>query len=134
MTNSDKTNIAHLRNQGFSYKRISEMLSLNENNVSSYCKRHGLGGRKPKPTEQPKFEVASCLYCGNMIQQMPHRKVKKYCSDACRMKWWNSHSKNINRKSQQEFTCPVCGDNFTAYASANQTYCSRNCYAKSKGG
>lgn len=132
MTNADKTNITHLRERGFSYGKIAEMLNLSKESISSYCKRHGLGGRKKTSAEPVNLTVSSCLFCGGIVEQIPHRKAKKFCSDACRMKWWNLHSSQIERKSEQAFLCPVCGKSFSAYASSNQKYCSRKCYGKSK--
>lgn len=132
MTNADKTNIAHLRKRGFSYGKIAEMLNLSKESVSSHCKRHGLGGRKKSSTEPVNLTVSSCLFCGDIVEQIPHRKAKKFCSDTCRMKWWNLHSSQVKRKSELTFLCPVCGKSFSAYASSNQKYCSRKCYGKFK--
>ena len=34
-----------------------------------------------------------CHQCGIPIQQTVGRKQKQYCSDKCRMTWWNAHPK-----------------------------------------
>ncbi len=50
------------------------------------------------------------------------------------MAWWNTHPGDVHRKSKQIFICPVCGENFSAYASAKQRFCSRRCYGITKRG
>lgn len=36
-------------------------------------------------------EVHHCLCCGKEVVQPGGRKEKKFCSDKCRNKWWNSN-------------------------------------------
>ena len=108
---------------------IAEILSLSLNTVKSYCKRHKLGGRRERTAEN----ILLCKQCGEGVPQTPHRKAKIFCSDKCRMAWWNAHPKDVQRKSEQIFVCPVCGGSFSAYASAKQKFCSRKCYGISKG-
>lgn len=52
---------------------------------------------------------------------------KKFCSDRCRMKWWNSHLDQVQRKANYDFVCPVCKKPFTVYGNANRKYCSHEC-------
>lgn len=126
MTNDEKAQIAILRDQGWGATKIARELGLSENTVKSYCRRHA------KPAA--KSESHRCLCCGKPIQQNPHRKEKKFCSDACRMKWWNSHRDQINRKALYEYTCPQCGQVFQAYGNAYRKYCSHACYIKARFG
>lgn len=118
------------RESGVPYSEIAETLSLPLNTVKSYCKRHNLGGRRERTADN----ILLCKQCGEGVPQTPHRKAKIFCSDKCRMAWWNAHPQNVQRKSEQIFVCPVCGENFSAYASAKQRFCSRKCYGISKRG
>ena len=133
MTVQDRENIIHLRNKGVSYGEIARLLNFNENNVASFCRRHGLGGRKKSKIKTHDIMIHSCLECGAAVEQILHRKVKKFCSDKCRMRWWNSHQDSINKKGLIAKRCPVCGTEFKAYESSHKIYCSRKCYGLSKG-
>ena len=62
------------------------------------------------------------------MAQDPKRKKKKFCSDACRMSWWNKNLDKVNRKAVYEFICPHCQQPFTAYGNAGRKYCSHACY------
>ncbi len=128
MKPSEKAKIEAYRENGVPYAEIAEILSLPLNTVKSYCKRHDLGGRRERVSEN----IFLCLQCGAGVPQTPHRKVKKFCSDQCRNLWWKSHTTEIHRKSEQIFICPVCKAEFSAYSSLNRKYCSRACYGKAR--
>ena len=88
MTSQEKLNINRLRSQGMGYKRIAKTLKLPENTVKSYFKRNPLVmPAMPESGDGGHF----CLNCGVPVSQTPGRKEKKFCSDVCRNKWWNSH-------------------------------------------
>ena len=127
MTDEQRLQIRNLRAEGYSYGRVSQMLGLSENTIKTFCRRNGLGGvvDAPAPTNA---EGHFCLCCGVPVQQMSGRKEKKFCSDRCRNKWWNSHLEKVERKANYEFECPHCGKNFTAYGNKNRKYCSHECY------
>lgn len=127
MDAKQKEEITHLRMQGMTYEQVSKQLHLSVNTVKSYCQRNQLGGRK-----QIVSEKYFCKQCGAKVKQIPRRKLKKFCSDKCRMKWWNGHPEKLHRKSGQSIVCPICENVFFAYVSANRKYCSRECYGKSK--
>ena len=128
MTDEERKHIEDLRSQGIGYKKISEMLGLSVNTVKSFCNRKRLGG----PTVQQDQHICPC--CGKPVEQTAHRKQKKFCSDQCRMKWWNSHLDQVNRKANYDFVCPVCRKAFTAYGNSNRKYCSLDCYFEDRFG
>lgn len=125
MTDAQKIQIGNLREAGLGYKKIAEQMELSENTVKTYCRRHGLGGNLAQQGEAPK-DV--CLCCGKPVKQNPGRKQKKFCSDSCRNKWWNSHLDKVERKANYEFICLCCKKPFTAYGNKNRKYCSHECY------
>ena len=75
-----------------------------------------------------------CNCCGKPVAQNPGRKEKKFCSDACRTRWWNSHLDLVKRKAIYHFTCPTCGREFTAYGNAHRKYCSHTGYIEDRFG
>jgi len=128
MTNEQRINIQKLRDAGFGYKKIAEKLQMSENTVKTYCKRHGLDGYIAMQPQEKNGEMHFCKSCGVKVEQNPGRKEKKFCSDKCRNKWWNTHLDKVNRKAMYEYECPHCKKNFTAYGNANRKYCSHECY------
>lgn len=119
--------IKQLRQMGYSYKAIAEKLDVSINTVKSYCRRNNLG-------EKNNANEGQCAMCGAALTHVPHKKKKKFCSDACRMKWWNENKHLINRKSKIELKCGMCGKVFSAYGKAERKYCSHDCYIKARFG
>ena len=126
MTADEKKQISELRASGYGYRRIAQAVGLSENTVKSFCKRHCPEPAADAPGNME--SVSTCEACGRQLIQAPHRKKKRFCSDRCRMEWWNAHLDQVKRKANYEFTCPVCKKAFTVYGNANRKYCSLDCY------
>ena len=124
MTAEQKRQIDKYRSQGIGYKRIAARIGMPENTVKSYFRRNACN-------ETPEY---TCHNCGIPVRQNPGRKEKKFCSDACRNAWWNSHLDMVRRKAIYQFTCPVCGEQFTAYGKHDRKYCSHACYIRGRFG
>ena len=123
MTDSTKTAIIKMRENGDSYQSIATALNIPESTVKSFCRRNNLNSAQP----QPNLPINSlCENCGAPITQHPHRKRKRFCSDSCRLSWWNKHPDLIKHSSVNTHTCAHCGKSFTAYA--DRKYCSHECY------
>ena len=130
MTKQQKEKIIKMRRDGFSYSRISTALGISENTVKSFCRRNNLGSSYTKlPVKK---DGIFCRQCGTPLAQTAGVKQKRFCSDKCRMAWWNSHPEAINRKAIYTFTCPICGRDFESYGNKKRKYCSRACYGRSK--
>lgn len=133
MTGEQKKQITRFREEGYGYGRIASILGLPGNTVKSFCRRNGLIGRRG--SEQAVVgEGHICKQCGIPIRQNPGRKEKKFCSDKCRNKWWNSHLDQVERKANYEFVCACCKKPFTAYGNADRKYCSHACYVADRFG
>lgn len=130
MNHQQKEAIQQLREEGQSYSRIAELLGISDNTVKSYCRRNKLGG-VALPASEPVSETF-CRQCGAPLKQMTGKKQKQYCSDQCRLSWWNAHPEAVTHKSIREFTCQTCGRVFEAYGKRERKFCSRACYGKSK--
>ena len=126
-----KNQIMMLRQSGFSYQKISGMLDLSINSVKSYCRRHQLNGNRSG--EVSYNAITKCEQCGNPVKQNPGRKMKRFCCDQCRMKWWNSHPDRVDRKAVYEITCKRCGKKFLSYGKKDRKYCCHECYIKDRG-
>ena len=110
--------IRELQMQGNGYKKIAKMLGISENTVKSYCRRH--------PAED------SCLQCGRALSHTPDKKRKKFCSDKCRLAWWNTHKEFVKKKTFYTLTCQHCGQIFESYGNNKRKFCSRTCFNDSR--
>jgi len=130
VTHAQKERIASLRGEGASYAQIAAALGVSENTVKSYGRRN----RLDSPTEKsPATAAMSCVcdHCGKPLG-VSTQKARRFCSDACRMKWWKGHPEAVNRKATYHFTCSHCGASFHSYGNSHRKYCSHGCYAKAK--
>ncbi|MDD7260764.1 MAG: RNA polymerase subunit sigma-70, partial [Eubacteriales bacterium] len=115
MTNQQKDQITALRSQRFGYATIAKAVGLKKDTVVTYCRKIGLTGTKATDNSRIDLDADFCLQCGALLTQTPGRKRIKFCSDKCRVAWWNTHPEKVNRKAVYEFTCAHCGKPFTAY-------------------
>lgn len=113
MNLEEKNNIAKLQRKGLGYRRIANELNLSPNTVKSYLKKLS--------------ENTSCPTCGKPVKQTAHRKEKRFCSDACRMKYWNSHLDEMKHKNLVISKCENCGKTIISYRKEARKYCSRAC-------
>ena len=140
MTIEQKEQIAQLRASGEGYKRIADLLGISVSTVKSFCQRNGLIAIRPEPTRKPviipdaihaqqgEADSSACRQCGAHIDQIPGRKRKRFCSTACRMKWWRSHKDEMNHRITHTRICAGCGAEIESYGSDERKYCSRSCY------
>ncbi|WP_460001212.1 helix-turn-helix domain-containing protein [Paradesulfitobacterium aromaticivorans] len=130
MTYQQKETIKQMRSEGFSYSKIADKLGISENTVKSFCRRNNLGGIGVCNASQD--DGIRCCQCGMPLTYTVGVKQKRFCSDRCRMAWWNTHPEAVRRKAFYPFTCAHCGTAFESYGNKRRKYCSRACYGKSK--
>ena len=117
----DKIAINNMRLEGHSPTVIAAKLGIPAGTVRSHIHRH------------PNIPGArACKNCGRPLMQPKGRREKKFCSDACRMAWWNSHQEDVSRKAYYHLTCQHCGKEFESYGNKNRKYCCRTCYVASR--
>ncbi len=126
MTDQQKIQTRRLRAEGHGYKDIATLLGISDNTIKSFCRREGLTGQAETPAKIV-VDTHVCKQCGLPVAQNKGRKEKKFCSDKCRMAWWNSHQDIVKRKAIYEYVCPYCQNPFTAYGNNHRKYCSRAC-------
>lgn len=129
MTDKEKERIADYRREGYGYTEIAKRMNLSVECVRTYCKRHGLGG-----VSKTKNDASYCEECGAVIEQIPSRKHKRFCSDKCRMLWWNTHKESVKKRANYSLCCECCGNSFISYGNKNRKYCSHECYIKKRFG
>ena len=130
MNQAQKEMIAKMRGDGASYKRVAVSLGISENTVHSFCRRNGLGGSLAIGL----VEGIHCRNCGSILVHTKGFKRRKFCSDVCRMAWWNAHPELVQRKTVRTFSCEKCGIQFQSYGNRHRKYCSRTCFGWGKAG
>jgi len=128
MTSAQKRQIVVMRGKGDSYKMIAAALGLSPNTVQSYCRRNNLS------VGCAADEADVCRNCGSLLTHTPGSKRKRFCSDKCRLAWWNVHPEAVNRKAIYHFVCASCSAAFESYGNNSRKYCSRACFAASRRG
>ena len=127
MNRVEKDRISELREIGYSYSRIADLLNVSRNTVQSYCRRNGLGGAASVQSGSD-----YCPRCGAPVYQTPGAKHKRFCSDRCRIAWWNAHPEAGIRRSVPACVCGFCGTLFQGYGNRVRKYCSRACSGKAR--
>lgn len=113
--------INEMRLQGKSPAEIACRLNIPVNTIRTHIRRHPeICGGKP------------CKSCGKLILQPPGRKEKLFCSDKCRMAWWNSHRDQVRKNAFYTIICSNCRKEFTIYGKKDRKYCCRDCYLQSR--
>lgn len=131
MTEHQKSEIIRMRNKGMSFSQISDITGLSRNTVKSFCRRQNITAQSETPAEYMSDKLI-CKQCGKELHPTPGQKIPKFCSAACRTKWWNAHPEKVNRKAIYNFTCANCGKSFTAYGNKGRKFCSHECYINSR--
>ena len=126
MTALQKERIKQMRTKGESYAVIATALGISENTIKSYCRRNNLGIEFI--SQQAAVTDDACENCGKPLEHSQGSKRKRFCSDICRLAWWNTHPESMNQKAVYSFICPCCGAAFTAYGNKGRKYCSHACY------
>ena len=130
MTLIQKNITKDMREGGKSYAEIANWLGLSKNTVKSYCQRNNL----PQGASKKNDNNTYCKQCGQEMEIITGRKLKKYCSDKCRTAWWVANKEQLNQKATYNFICNHCGANFTAYGNNGRKFCNHACYIASRFG
>lgn len=118
MTKSQKNSVDEMVAVGISIPKIAAFLHVSQNSIKSYLQR--------------KHPNDVCLNCGTPVLQVPHRKQKKFCCDACRMHYWNTHPQEMQHENAATIPCAFCGKPVLSYRNHQRKYCSRACAAKGR--
>ena len=131
MTDIRKDKIHRMRADGTSYSIIAAFLGISENTVKSFCRRNRVGSTVAKPMEMPEDDN-HCKNCCKHLVQVPKQKPKKFCSQECRLIWWNANRDKIVKKAFYEFKCKYCSVPFKSYGNRHRLYCSHRCYVSDR--
>lgn len=128
MTESQMQQITDMRKDGLGYTTIASRMGITKDRVRSFCRTRGLTGARTSSYVPENAGDNYCINCGNRLGHTAGKRKRKFCSDDCRLTWWNNHPDQVKRKAYYSFTCHYCKAQFSAYGNANRTYCSHECY------
>ena len=94
MTAQQRERIAELRAQNYPYSFIGKALDLSPNTVKSVCRRKNFEAHGRRKTKAEKQSVVLCKNCKKPVEG---RKGQLFCSEACRMEWWKTHRKIVEK-------------------------------------
>ena len=127
MTQIEKQKIIEMQKQGLKYPTIAKLTGINIGTVKTYCRRHPVDASDTQPGT-----VAFCKECGMPVVVRKKCKPRQFCSDACRMKWWNGHRDEVKHKTESRFICEYCGASFTRPGKTRHRFCSKKCSAEAR--
>ncbi len=129
-----KDTIQKMRSEGYSYSEIANALTISVNTIKSFCQRNKI--KAPEPAIQAKNDeskdIALCKCCGKNLVQIPKQKPKKFCTDKCRLDWWNKNKDKVNKQAIYKKTCIYCNKEFESYGNSKRKYCSHACYIEAR--
>ena len=131
MTEEEKGTVRQLREQGYGYKSISNITGIHRETIKSHLKRHPCAINPASQCETGKF--GTCKQCGEPLIQDPKRRPRLFCSDECRLTWWNQN-KYREGGTPRTFKCLNCAKEFQAYRVKERKYCSHECYIEARFG
>lgn len=130
MTESEKNYIIQERQKGRSCAELAGALGLSVNTVKSFCRRNRVPVTGDETGRKTADTSSACCFCGALIEQLPHRKIRRFCSDACRLNWWHAH-RDMEKKAEER-RCLHCGKVFRS--AGERKYCCRACYFEARYG
>ncbi len=120
MTKEEKSRVQDLRRLGERSSAIARELGIPLSTIVSFCRDH-----------DKDESVDYCPQCGSRLIHITGHKKKKFCSDKCRMLWWNSHPEQVTRRAYYKAVCKNCGREFWSYGNDHRIFCSRKCASES---
>lgn len=132
MNDTERKRIDDLKASGKTANMISKELNISLNTVKTYLRRRRQKVVIKTNIEEIKPVDGKCLYCGSDISN-GKTKHKKFCSDKCRMKWWNEH-RELVKKNVKVVSCLHCHKEFKADENKVVKFCSHDCYVKHRYG
>lgn len=114
MNDLEKKQIIELNEAGKGYGYIAKELNLPKSTVCSYLK------------SLKKSSICKC--CGKKFVQPGGARLKIFCCDKCRFKYWRLANKGKPIKTNYEIECLCCHKKFYSYESLKRKFCSRACY------
>lgn len=119
MTDQEKLRIQDLRTAGHSYQAIADETGISIGSIKMYFKR----------SKEAVMAPPRCEQCHKPLRQDVVRERRRFCCDACRVRWWSAHPDQMKGHC---YKCQCCGKEF--HSRKPGKYCSRACFYDSRKG
>ena len=130
MTKEERLKAIDLCIRGKTYNEIAKVMHIPLNTIKSYLRRNKVKMRKEDRKNEE--EKNYCKTCGHEITEGRRQIGRRFCSIACKTKWFNKNRDKVNSKNRIDKTCPTCKDTFKDYVNGKRKYCSHKCYILSR--
>ena len=100
MNSLQKVQVEKMRTSGIGFKEISEKTNIPVSTIKSYCYKHSIQDITAES------DAPLCPQCGQPVPKMRF-KPRRFCSDACRAKYWNQHPDEMKKRSVLSTTVPT---------------------------
>lgn len=139
MTEEQALQIRELRSAGSGYKTIAAVTGLSRDQVRNYCLKSGIGGYRQVYEANLKDRIdegRACAYCGGPVRKARTGRPRKFCSEACRRKYWKIHKEKRKQNPDAVYSqvCPYCHRIFTVYGNRGRKYCCHEHYVLARFG
>lgn len=139
MTEEQALQIRELRSAGSGYKTTAALTGLSRDQVRNYCLKWGIGGYRQVYQANLKDRIdegRACVYCGGRIRKAKTGRPRKFCSEACRRKYWKIHREERKENPDAVYSqeCPYCHRIFTVYGNRHRKYCCHEHYVLARFG
>lgn len=120
MTEYQIKTLMKLRAEGLTSNKIAEAIGVTPGTVRTYISRHSSNEHSIREIKTENC----CKVCGKPLIMTEGKRVKQFCSIACKNVWHNSR-----REPKEIKVCKHCGKEYRSYG--NKQFCSRQCYLES---
>lgn len=139
ITEEQALQIRELRSAGSGYKTIADLTGLSRDQVRYYCLSRGIGGYRVVYQANLKDRIRdgnACAYCGGPLMKPRTGRPRKFCSEACRRKYWKLHQEKRKKNPSAVYTmeCPYCHRTFEVYGRNHRKYCCHEHYVLARFG
>ena len=87
MTNKQKETVYELRNKGLNYSAIAKITGISIGTIKSFCSRNRINSS----------DAPACVNCGVALKISTQIRIKRFCSDKCRLRYWYVQNKAVAR-------------------------------------
>lgn len=131
MTEEQRRAALAMRVENRTFAEISALLGIPTSTLKSGLKREKQADSSAMKTGSEGTYV--CRQCGQPLLLHAGNRMKRFCSERCRQRWWRANRGTVT-KSSSVSQCAHCGKLFRNGGGSQRRYCCRTCYFRHRFG
>lgn len=131
MTEEQRQAALTMRAENRTFAEISALLGIPTSTLKSCMKRENKVEKRTVETGQG--ETAVCRQCGQVLRLHSGNRMKRFCSERCRQRWWRANRGAVTQKASVA-QCAHCGKLFKNGGNPKRRYCCQRCYFRHRFG